>query len=55
MGAVSRVSLRNQSRLGSPVAVGKEYPLLEGGQRLFPLQLQRAGEGGAIPYPSVEV
>lgn len=55
MGAVSRVSLRNQSQLGSPVAVGKEYPLLEGGQRLLPLQLQRAGEGGAIPYPSVEV
>lgn len=55
MGAVSRVSLRNQSQLGSPVAVGKEYPFLEGGQRLLPLQLQRAGEGGAIPYPSVEV
>lgn len=43
MGAVSRVSLRNQSQLGSPVTVGKEYPFLEGGQRLLPLQLQRAG------------
>lgn len=55
MGAVSRVSLRNQSQLGSAVAVGKEYPLLEGGQCLRPFQLWRAGEGGATPYPSSEV